>query len=73
MNWKGFGRNRGQMEVYPDICMKGLRKATKNLSHDSWCPPKHRFGVLPNWSKWNEVYGNHAEKALSLCLKTQDK
>jgi hypothetical protein len=39
----------------------GLRKATKNLRQDSWCP-RYRYGALPNWSKWNEVYDNHAEK-----------
>jgi hypothetical protein len=34
MNWKGCGRKRSwpNLRYYPDICLEGLRKKTKNLS-----------------------------------------
>jgi hypothetical protein len=53
MNWKGFGRIRSwpNFRHYPGICLEELRKPTKNLSQNSWCPgrnlnPKHEARVL---------------------------
>jgi hypothetical protein len=53
MNRKGFGRKR----LWPnrDIILEGLRKSTKDLTHDSRCPsldsnrtpPEYKLRALP--------------------------
>jgi hypothetical protein len=37
MNWKGYGRKRSwpNLRCYPEICLEGLRNATKNLGQNS--------------------------------------
>jgi hypothetical protein len=56
MIWKGCARSSHGLisRYYPSICLQGLIKSTKALSHDSWCPgwdlnlgpPKYKAGVL---------------------------
>jgi hypothetical protein len=40
VNWKGCGRKQPwpSLRHCPDICVKRLRKTTKNLSQNSWSP-----------------------------------
>jgi hypothetical protein len=56
VNWEGCGRKLSwsNLKLHPRVFLKGLKKATKNLSQDSQTPgrdlkpghPKHETGVL---------------------------
>jgi hypothetical protein len=35
---EGFGSGCGLIKIYPGIFLEDLRKTTKILSQDSWCP-----------------------------------
>jgi hypothetical protein len=35
------GSGRGHLRYYPDICLEGLGKTTKNLNHESRSPGRH--------------------------------
>jgi hypothetical protein len=50
MTWKGFERSvHGPIEYYPNICMEGLRKITKNLSQDSRYPSQDSNEASPEY------------------------
>jgi hypothetical protein len=61
MIWKECGRKQSwpNLEYYPGIYLEGLRKTTKNLSHDNRSPDRdlnlksreYRAGVLTNRSR----------------------
>jgi hypothetical protein len=61
MNWKVCGRKRSwpNIRYYPGNCLQGLRKTTKDLSHDSRSlvrdlntgSPKYGTGVITTLSR----------------------
>jgi hypothetical protein len=41
------GSRRDLMTYYPHICLKGLKKTMRHLSHDGRCPDRNSSPVLP--------------------------
>jgi hypothetical protein len=82
MSWKGCGSGHGLiLRYYPSICMEGLRKTTKTLTHDSWSTdrdlnqgaPKYEAGVLtalPLCSVQHHVFAPIGEGGLLSSKKT---
>jgi hypothetical protein len=65
MSWKAIGRKKSwpNWRYYPGICLEGLSKTTKPISHDTRTP---RWDFKPGTRLWRSVH-----RSVTITLRTE--